>query len=258
MDEIAGPQDIWFALRRLTNARIGLPRSGIAISTNENLAFQLAHARAQDAAFTTPDYGALAAALAPVPTIRVKSAAGDRATYIRRPDLGRRLDPGSHNALPQGPYDIVLVVGDGLSSRAVQKQAPLVITEIVRQAPGTWSVGPIVIAEQARVALGDEIGEIMRARCLVMLIGERPGLSSPDSLGIYMTLGPQRGRTDAERNCISNIHSNGLSHAAAASKLIWLVGQAFRLGQSGIALKDEEGTRDAVTQAAPEVLISWR
>ncbi|MBC7957664.1 MAG: ethanolamine ammonia-lyase light chain EutC, partial [Cytophagales bacterium] len=166
-------------------------------------------------------------------------------TYLLRPDLGRRLDDPSAARLREhgatngaAGCDIQLVVGDGLSSLAVSRHALPLIEQIRAQAPAGWRFGPIVVAEQARVALGDPIGELLRARLVAMLIGERPGLSSPDSLGIYLTWAPHSGRNDAERNCISNVRPEGLGYAQAARKLLWLCGQALRLQLTGVQLKD--------------------
>ena len=144
----------------------------------------------------------------------------------------------------------MLVIGDGLSSQAVQNHAAATAAQMLARL-AAYSVAPIVIAEQARVALSDEIGERLGARAVVMLIGERPGLSTPDSLGVYITFAPRRGRTDADRNCISNIHASGLSYAAAADKTAWLLGEAFRLGFSGVALKDQQGA--PVLPGAPQL-----
>jgi ethanolamine ammonia-lyase small subunit len=170
----------------------------------------------------------------------VRSCAPDRATYLRRPDLGRQLDPQDAPLLQHGaPVDIALVVGDGLSSLAVQRHAVALLQALRERLPSDLSCSPVVIARQARVAIGDDIGEQLRARIGVVLIGERPGLSSPDSLGLYLTHAPRRGRHDAERNCISNVRPEGLPVGAAAHKLAWLIGQALQRGLTGVGLKDE-------------------
>lgn len=173
----------------------------------------------------------------------VRSSAADRHTYLLRPDLGRRLDDASRTLLQKypvsKPIDLLLVVGDGLSSMAVTRNAAPLIEEIIQQVPDDWNIGPIVIATQSRVALGDDIGALLKARMVAILIGERPGLSSPDSLGIYLTYNPNPGCTDADRNCISNIRPEGLGYKAAARKLVWLCKQAVRIKATGVVLKDE-------------------
>ena len=207
------------------------------------LAFALAHARARDAVHAPLDAEALAQRIAALglETVQVDSAAPDRGTYLRRPDLGRRLSPSSRAALGrEGEVELALVVADGLSSAAVQAHAPGLIAALLPHAARAgWRLAPVVIARQARVALGDEAGEALGARMVAVLVGERPGLSAPDSLGVYLTQGPRPGRTDAERNCISNIHGRGLSPEAAAFKLAWLGAEALRRGLTGVALKDE-------------------
>jgi ethanolamine ammonia-lyase small subunit len=239
-----GGPDPWHALRRFTAARIALGRAGASLPTREVLAFGLAHAQARDAVHHPLDRGALEAALAAAglpPAIAVHSAAPDRVHYLRRPDLGRRLDEASRERLAAASGtapDVALVVADGLSAWAAERHAVPVIIAL-RPLLAGWRIGPLVVAEQARVALGDEIGAILGARQLVMLIGERPGLSSPDSLGLYLTHGPRPGRTDAERNCISNVRPEGLACELAAARLAHLLAGARALGRSGVALKDE-------------------
>lgn len=246
----------WTALRRLTPARIALGRAGASLPTAEVLAFGLAHAQARDAVHVPLDADALEAEAqaAGWPTLRAHSQAADRATYLLRPDLGRRLDAASAERLatspPQGS-DIVFVLADGLSATAVQHHALPTLAALRPLLPAVWKPGPLVIAEQGRVALGDEIGEVLGARLVVLLIGERPGLSSPDSLGAYLTWGPRVGRTDAERNCISNIRPQGLACAEAARRLHWLCAAALRLGYSGVALKDDSGGRILEDTAPP-------
>ncbi|MEK9969786.1 MAG: ethanolamine ammonia-lyase subunit EutC [Ferrovibrio sp.] len=227
-------RDIWARWRGTTKARIGLGRSGDALPTAPLLEFQAAHSRARDAVHGAADFEALTAALAPHSVIRVHSQAADRATYLRRPDLGRRLDPAS--ILKPGSYDLALVIADGLSARAVNSHAATVAKLCLEKLPG-WRIAPIVLAEQARVALGDEIGEKLHAATVAVLIGERPGLSVADSLGIYLTWAPRTGRADSERNCISNIHAAGMSHMAAADLLVWLLHEARRRQITGISLK---------------------
>lgn len=183
-------------------------------------------------------------------TLQVHSRATDRHIYLLRPDFGRRLDETSVSSLQyysrqnhlEKPIDLLLVVGDGLSSMAVTQQAAKLIAEIQSQMPSHWNLGPVVIAQQARVALADEVSELLNARMVAMLIGERPGLSSPDSLGVYLTYNAKVGCTDADRNCISNVRPEGLVYAAAAKKLLWLCEAATRMQCSGVALKDESDT----------------
>ena len=186
------------------------------------------------------DFDALAAGFAPYPTIRVQSAAPDRPTYLRRPDLGRRLAPGDWPELDgQGAPDVLFVVADGLSADAVQIQAAPLFRSCVAALSG-YSVGPVVLARQARVAIGDDIGARLGARLVVVLVGERPGLTVADSLGAYLTFAPRPGRMDSERNCISNIHGRGgLDHAETARKIAWLTREAFARGLTGVELKDE-------------------
>jgi ethanolamine ammonia-lyase small subunit len=207
------------------------------------LAFALAHARARDAVHAPLEAEAVAGQIAALglATAQVESRATDRGTYLRRPDLGRALSPAGRAALVRdGEIDLALVVADGLSSAAVHTHAAAVIAALLPHAAREgWRLGPVVVARQARVALGDEIGEALGARAVAVLVGERPGLSAPDSLGIYLTHGPRPGRTDAERNCISNIHGRGLSAQAAAFKLAWLTAQALRRALTGVGLKDE-------------------
>ncbi len=241
MSEVV-PGEVWARLRRTTPARIALGRVGHALPLGEVLDFQLAHARARDAVHAALDPAALTAALAPLPVLEVESDAPDRATYLRRPDLGRRLSARSAAVLADagGDCDVVFVIGDGLSATGVQAGAAQLVRACLAGLDNL-RIGPVVIAQAARVALGDPIGEALGARVCVMIIGERPGLSVHDSLGIYMTYAPQTGRTDAERNCISNIHgAGGLSPQEAARTLGWLLREALRRELSGVALKDDQ------------------
>ena len=238
------PPDPWAALRRFTPARIALGRSGPGLPTREVLAFGLAHARARDAVHRPLDAQRLEAGLrlAGHATRRVQSAAPDRVTYLTRPDLGRRLSADGAAALDGlGPVTIALVAADGLSPVAVERHVPPLLAALRALQPGRWAGLPVVVALQARVALGDEIGERLGARLAVVLVGERPGLSSPDGLGVYLTHAPRVGRADAERNCLSNVRPEGLGYAEAAVRLDWLAGQALGRGLSGVALKDESG-----------------
>ncbi len=243
--EAGPPPDPWTDLRAFTPARLALGRSGHSLPTAELLRFGVAHAQARDAVQLPLDVPALDAALRAqgIDTLQVRSAAPDRATYLVRPDLGRRLDADSAQCLreraarpPAGGADLLLVVGDGLSSFGVQRSAAQLVAHIVMQAAPGWAIGPVVIATQARVALGDEIGDLLGARFVAMLIGERPGLSSPDSLGIYLTAAPKIGRLASQRNCISNIRDAGLAPAEAARTLWRLCAEARRLGATGIRL----------------------
>jgi ethanolamine ammonia-lyase small subunit len=234
----------WATLRSVTNARIALGRAGVSQPTRHHLAFQLAHARARDAVHSALDVARLAADLqqAGFETIELSSAAGDRATYLQRPDLGRRLSDASMTRLsqrPPGTFDCAFVVADGLSSIAAQRHTLSLLGEVVGLLDITqWLIAPVAIVEQGRVAIGDEVGERLGADLVAVLIGERPGLSSPDSLGVYLTWQPRAGRTDAERNCISNIHSGGLTYAEAARTLVYLMTEARRRRLSGVMLKD--------------------
>jgi ethanolamine ammonia-lyase small subunit len=233
---------LWRDLRRFTTARVALGRVGNGLPTAAHLAFQAAHAAARDAVHAALDVPALAAAIGAPDTRIVRSACGDRAGYLVRPDWGRRLAAADRAALAACPTPgrLVLVVCDGLSATAVQRHAPAVIARL-------HHAGPVVIATQGRVALGDDIGSALQAEAVAVLIGERPGLTTPDSLGIYLTWAPKVGRTDAERNCISNIHADGLAPAAAAEKLLWLIGGMRRLRATGVGLKDEQPVTAAIT-----------
>jgi ethanolamine ammonia-lyase small subunit len=235
--------DPWSALRRLTPARIALGRAGASLPTEEVLRFGVAHALARDAVHQPLDADSLEAELRAggLEGVRVRSRARDRRTYLLRPDLGRRLAPESVEALRaqrRAGADLCIVVGDGLSAAAVQRHAAPLLAAFRDEARSRWSFSPVVVAEQARVALADEIGELLGARLAAILIGERPGLSSPDSLGVYLTYAPRVGRNDGERNCISNIRPEGLACAEAARKMAWLIGEAFRLRLTGVGLKD--------------------
>jgi ethanolamine ammonia-lyase small subunit len=231
-------------LRRFTPARIGLGRAGPALPTREVLAFGLAHARARDAVHAALDVPRLLAELAaagvsPAPPV-VASAASDRATYLVRPDLGRRLAPGAADRLA-GPAALALVFADGLSALAVPRHAPPLVAALRARAPERWASAAVVVATQARVALGDEIGARLGAGLVALLVGERPGLGSPDSLGVYLTFAPRPGRTDAERNCVSNVRPAGLSYEEAARRVDWLAAAALARALTGVALKDESG-----------------
>jgi ethanolamine ammonia-lyase small subunit len=226
--------DPWARLRGLTAARIGLTATGASLATQPLLALRLAHARARDAVHASLDMDALARALGPL--IVVESAATDRQTYLLRPDLGRRLAPGT--ALPQGEDDLAIVLADGLSAQAVQDHGPPVVQALLPLLPG-WRVAPLVAARHGRVALGDAVCQGLGASSVLVLIGERPGLSAPDSLGAYLTWRPTPTTTDADRNCVSNIRPAGFAPAAAAAKLAWLLQAMRQRSVSGVALKDD-------------------
>jgi len=235
------------ALRDLTPARVGLGRSGASLPTDALLAFTLDHARARDAVHAALDARHLVAGLAGLglQVGEVSSQARNRRDYLRRPDLGRMLDADSRRALEQqsGANEVVIVVGDGLSPAAVNVHAVELVRHLApRLTEVGIQVGHVAVASGARVALGDEIGAVLGARMVVMLIGERPGLSAPDSLGAYLTFAPRIGLTDEKRNCVSNIHGAGLSYDDAAFKIVWLVREGIALGITGVALKDESGT----------------
>jgi ethanolamine ammonia-lyase small subunit len=234
-------------LRQLTPARVGLGRAGASLPTDASLAFMLDHARARDAVHAGFDAAAIAGGLGDLglEVSQVSSCAGDRKDYLRRPDLGRKLDQASRDRLASrdpGPCRLAIVIGDGLSPSAVNAHAlELVRCLMPRLAQDGIKVDQAVVASGARVALGDEIGAMLGARMIVMLIGERPGLSAPDSLGAYLTFAPQIGLTDAQRNCVSNIHASGLGYGEAASRIAWLVREGLIREISGVALKDESG-----------------
>ena len=243
----AGP-DPWSHLRQLTAARIGLGRAGGSLPTAPLLAFQLAHARARDAVHLELDQDSLARRLdeAGLEHIWLHSAARDRATFIARPDLGRILDETSRRRLeamphPGTPFDCAFVVTDGLSALAVQSHAAALLSTVVpRLRTDGWTMAPVVVVRQGRVAVADEVGALLPARMTVLLVGERPGLSSPDSLGLYITWDPLPGRSNAERNCISNVREpEGLHYALAAHKLYHLMTEARRRKLTGVDLKED-------------------
>jgi len=244
--------DPWTRLAALTPARLALGRAGPSLPTREVLKLGFAHARARDAVHAELDVGAIAAGVAALgcETVLVESAVPDRATYLRRPDVGRRLSARSR-ALLQADWaeaDLAIVVADGLSASAVDLNAlPLLRALTPLLAAANLTQAPVALARQARVALGDEIGALLGARLVLVLIGERPGLSAADSLGAYLTFAPKVGRRDAERNCVSNIRAAGLGPAAAAGKIAWLITRALALALTGVALKDDS---EAVLSAA--------
>lgn len=233
-------RDLAKVLSDLTPARLRLGRAGAALPTGAALAFQLDHARARDAVNTAFEPDGLADALGR-DVIVVRSQAADRKEYLRRPDLGRRLREGDEAMLPTDGCDLAIVIADGLSAAAVHGHAASLALAIIERL-GDWRIGPVVAAHQARVAIGDSIGEGMKADLVCVLIGERPGLSSPDSLGAYLTWQPRSGRKDSERNCVSNIRPpHGLSYDDAADTIVRLLKAARVRQMTGVALKDGEG-----------------
>jgi ethanolamine ammonia-lyase small subunit len=232
--------DPWAKLRLTTRARIGLGRAGDAMPIKDVLEFQLAHAKARDAVHTKLDTAALAAEIGG-DVILVRSEAESREIYLRRPDMGRRLHADCEALLTPGDYDAVFVIADGLSATAVAANAvPMLKAAMARVK--NFKIAPVVIATQARVAIGDDIGERLGAKLCAILIGERPGLSVAESLGIYLTYNPKRGTRDSARNCISNIHTKGgLSYDGAADTLAWLMREALRRKLTGVDLKEEAG-----------------
>jgi ethanolamine ammonia-lyase small subunit len=239
--------DPWARLRSFTRARIGLERCGDSLSTKALLKFQLDHAHARDAIYRSVDFDAVTAQLrTDFRLLRVYSAATDRVTYVRRPDLGQRLDDRSRSLLQAErapvPWEVVFVIADGLSSSAVNDHAAATLVACTQRLIG-WKLAPVILATGARVALGDEISVLLNADLCVVLIGERPGLSVANSLGIYLTWQPHIGHRDADRNCVSNIHADGLSHDQAADKIFWLLSQARRRRLTGTALKEEAVSR---------------
>ena len=229
-------------LRSYTSARVGLRRAGTSLATSELLDLAQCLAEARDAVHAELSVVSLRAQLAErgLRIFSVRSAARDRAEYLRRPDLGRRLSPASRTLSQESethPGRLAIIVADGLSAIAAERHAVPVLDALLPLLEG-WRIGPVVIAEQARVAVGDEIGETLKAEATLLLIGERPGLSSPDSLGAYITWAPKVGRSDAERNCISNIRPEGLSYALAGGKIAGYLTQARKFQLTGVALKE--------------------
>lgn len=255
-------QDAWSRLRSATSARIALGRAGGSLPTQEWLRFKAAHAAARDAvhnAFHAEELAAQVASLG-AETIVVDSAADDRLTFLQRPDLGRQLDDASRiriehlasAASSAAPPDVAVIVSDGLSALAVHRQAPPLLAELLKllERDGV-RLAPVVVARFGRVALEDQIGQLLGAKLALILIGERPGLGSPDSLGAYLVYGPRPGNTDASRNCVSNIRPEGLPIAAAAQTIRYLIGEALHRKLSGVGLKDERGL--ALSPATPAI-----
>jgi ethanolamine ammonia-lyase small subunit len=245
-------------LRALTPARVALGRTGVSLATRDLLDFQACHARARDAVHASLESAALAATLTALTgseVLRLHSAAPDRATYLQRPDLGRMLDESSQSLLadrtapersaansqdiqnesPDAQY-LALIVTEGLSALAVERHAAPLLAELLPRLEG-WHLAPLCIVEQGRVAISDPIGAALGAQISAILLGERPGLNSSDSLGVYVTHDPRPGRTDAERTCISNIRPEGLGYAQAAAELACILTEVSRLRLTGIGLK---------------------
>ncbi|MFL1546905.1 ethanolamine ammonia-lyase subunit EutC [Pseudomonas sp. O39] len=242
------PDNPWLELRRLTPARIALGRTGTSIPTSAQLDFQFAHAQARDAVHLPFDAAGLGGQMAERgrESLLLHSAAVDRHMYLQRPDLGRRLSDESaqrlrdYAAANPGGVDLAIVVADGLSALAVHKHTLPFLTRMEEQTHAEgWSLSPVILVEQGRVAVADEVAQLLGAKMVVILIGERPGLSSPDSLGLYFTYNPKVGLTDAYRNCISNVRLEGLSYGMAAHRLLYLMKEACRRQLSGVNLKDE-------------------
>jgi ethanolamine ammonia-lyase small subunit len=236
MTEIADP---WARLRARTPARIGLGHVGPGLPTSAHLAFQAAHAAARDAVHAALDLDTVEAALAHSgPVLRLRSQAGERVQYLQRPDLGRSLAPESAALLAEQAKgaDLMILVGDGLSALAVERHAAGLVAALAERLPG-WRLAPILLATGARVALGDAAAALLEPVLALVLIGERPGLSAPDSLGAYLTYRPGRGTSDADRNCVSNIHGAGLDIRVAADRIAWLLSEARSRRLTGTALK---------------------
>jgi len=237
----------WAPLKRVTQARIGLARAGAAVSTRELLEFQQAHAQARDAVWHSWDAAACGAQLsaAGVTSAVVKTRAPDRATYLKRPDLGRRLDPESVKQLlalrSDPPADVALILSDGLSATAAHEHGARTVQALAKAlTAANLRIAPVILAERGRVALSDEIGHTLGVRVAVIVLGERPGLSAADSLGMYLTYNPTPGNTDAQRNCLSNVREpSGLAPQLAAARLTALVRRALALQLSGVQLKDD-------------------
>lgn len=270
-------EDPWRALTALTPARLGLGRVGAATRTATHLGFVADHAFARDAVhapFSAELFAASLTASLGHTTVAITSRAPSRATYLRRPDLGRRLSDAGlaaltasvTGALPDRAVDsvhmspgvdVAILICDGLSSIGIERHGPSLVAALVEGlgSAGLF-VGPIAVASQGRVALGDEVGEALGAKLVIVVIGERPGLSAADSVGLYLTFAPRRGRTDAERNCISNVHPpDGLGYQAAAHKAVWLTRAALTRGETGVHLKDESEGLTLVHRADRERLV---
>jgi len=236
--------DAWSSLRSLTAARIALGRTGTSIPLKESLLFKMAHAHARDAVFSVIDKGSIINALEEMnqPYLVLNSKAKDRNEYLHRPDLGRRLNDHSLEKLltyNRKGFDVAIMIADGLSAIGINTHAIRVFKMLAEKlGAANISSAPACIVQQGRVAIADEIGELLKVKLSLILIGERPGLSSPDSMGAYLTYNPKIGLTDESRNCISNIRPEGLNYAAAVDKIFYLIKESLRLKLSGVRLKD--------------------
>ncbi|OJU51858.1 MAG: ethanolamine ammonia-lyase [Bacteroidales bacterium 45-6] len=254
-------EDNWRELKRFTDARIALGHTGASLPTKEMLKFSLSHASARDSVHMPFEKERIAGELEGLgfSTIQVNSQATNRQTYLTRPDLGRLLSASSGMLLadlPKNAHDLTVVVADGLSSKAVHRNAiPMIQHMLGYLAQLKFRLSPVVIAEQARVGLGDAVGEIIKSTFVAILIGERPGLSSPDSLSVYLTYKPHTGRLESERNCISNIRPEGLSYEKAAFKLAWLLEHASLRQCTGIELKDNSDDPETFQMIRPNEQI---
>jgi ethanolamine ammonia-lyase small subunit len=246
MDDKLTGNDGLNPFKAYTTARIGIGRVGTSIPLKESLQFKLAHAHARDAVYSTLDADSLIASLEAykLPVLRLHSNATTRHQYLKRPDLGRRLNDASLTELKDyaGEYDVIIILVDGLSATGVNENTPGLLEHLIRLLTDSkYKIAPICLVDQGRVAIGDDIGGALNARFSIVLIGERPGLSSSDSLGAYLTYGPKPGLTDESRNCVSNIRPQGLNSKPAADKIYYLVIEAFKRKLTGVALKDNHG-----------------
>lgn len=238
--------DRWASLKAFTPARIAQGRVGHSLPTGELLKFQEAHAMARDAVYSNLEIGALSEQLSKIQNLifQAHSQAMNRQQYLQRPDLGRRLNDASRQLLienkSENVFDVAFVLADGLSASAINRHAvPVLEILMARLSALNWKMAPITLVEQGRVAIADEIGFLLKAQIVVILIGERPGLSSPDSMGAYITFGPKIGLTDESRNCVSNIRTEGLEYEFASDKILYLLQEMNRRQLSGVNLKDE-------------------
>lgn len=243
MNPLPDQPDPWAFLQSHTSARIARGRTGHSLPTRALLDFQLDHARARDAVYSELDRDVFGSPLPTVqePVLLLHSQAADRQQYLQRPDLGRKLDQKSRATLPDSAgFDLSIVIVDGLSATAINRHAPTVVTRLVEEVRKLdWTLAPVCLVEQGRVAIGDEVAHALKAETVLVLIGERPGLTSPDSMGAYLTFSPKPGLTDESRNCISNIRPEGLPYEAAVQKLLYLLTEMKIRKLSGVQLKDE-------------------
>jgi len=233
-------------LKEFTAARVGIGRTGTSIPTKQSLAFKLAHAHARDAVYSVLDIDGLSNDIKQfnLPVLLLHSKAGNRAEYLQRPDLGRKLKKSSANQLKEytGDYDVSIIIADGLSAAAINENVIGLLSQLIPLfTAANLKLAPVCFVEQGRVAVSDKAAHLLNAKLSVILIGERPGLSSADSIGAYLTYGPKPGLTDESRNCISNIRPQGLMFKPAADKIFYLIQEAFRMKLTGIGLKDNQG-----------------